>query len=199
MIAMFNFHPLPDEYHYPIASSRITINYPPGATITGQPEVTAGEATISTTENGVVFDMTGLAPGDPLVVRLAFEPGGFSAAPPTWQTQQATQNSRAWIWFVTAALILVGGFAAFFAKSRAYLRTIPKATSYLYKPPLELSPALAGYLAHANNGWQEGLAPAFDLADHHYVTIEQIRQKSLHRQAQFAVTPVEPPQGFTPA
>ncbi len=195
---VLNFQPLPDEYEYPIDSSRITVNYPPEATMTGQPEVSAGEATVSTTENGVVFDMTGLAPGDPLVVRLAFEPGGFSAAPPAWQTQQAAQNSRAWTWFVTAALILVGGFAAFFAKSRAYLRTIPKATSYLYKPPLELSPALAGYLADANIGWQEGLATLFDLAGRGYVTIEQIREKSLLRQAEFAVTLVERPQGLRP-
>ena len=47
---ILDYQALPDEYEYAIDSSRVTMNYPPEARLLGEPEVTAGQATVSATE-----------------------------------------------------------------------------------------------------------------------------------------------------
>lgn len=195
---ILDWQALPDEYEYNIDSSRVTLLFPPGAQLIGEPEVTAGDATITTGTDRVTFDMQDLSPGDPLVVRLAFAPGAFTGEPPIWQTQRQAQNSRAWIWFVAAALLLVGGFFAFYRAARPFTRPAVKADSYLYKPPLDLAPALAGYLANPSIGWHTGLATLFDLAGRGYVEIEQIREKSILRSPEFAISLIKQPQDLRP-
>src|SRR5690606_16271171 len=116
------------------------------------------DAEVSVASDSATFGMQSLAAGDPLVVRLSFAPGVFSATPAVWQTQQAAQNSRAWVWFVVAALVLVGGVTAFYRAARPYMRTIPKANAPIYKPPADLPPALAGYLSNQTIGWHHALA-----------------------------------------
>lgn len=189
---------LPDEYDYAIDSSRVTFNFPPGGELNAAPEVLVGDAEVSVASDSATFGMQSLAAGDPLVVRLSFAPGVFSATPAVWQTQQAAQNSRAWVWFVVAALVLVGGVAAFYRAARPYMRTIPKANAPIYKPPADLPPALAGYLSNQTIGWHHALATLFDLAGRGLVEIEQIREKTTFRAAEFAVTLLERPQGLKP-
>lgn len=193
---VLDWQALPDEYEYSIDSSRVTFNFPPGGTLDQEPDIRAGDATISTEPGSASFQMQELSSGDPLVVRLSFAEGAFSAAPPVWQTQQASQNSQAWVWFVAAGLVLVGGLAAFYRAARPYSRTVPKATSLIYKPPVDLPPALAGYLANQTIGWHHALATLFDLAGRGLLEIEQIGEKSMFRSADFAVTLLNRPQGL---
>ncbi|HMT21684.1 MAG TPA: DUF2207 domain-containing protein, partial [Promineifilum sp.] len=164
---ILDWQALPDEYDYAIGAGEITFTYPAGASLAGQPEVLSDNGErwrYEQSEGSISFFAEDLEPGDPFVARLPFEAGSFTSAAPNWQAQQEAQNSRAWIWFVAAALILIGGLAVLFIKTRSYVRSIPKATTYLYKPPLELSPAIAGFLTNAGVGWHQGLATLFDLA-----------------------------------
>lgn len=195
---VLNFQALPDEYEYAIDSSRVTVHFPPGGQLIGEPDVRAGDATVITESDRVTFEMQNLSPGDPLVVRLAFAPGAFTSAPPAWQAEQESRNSLAWIWFVLGAIILGGGTLAFWRAGRPYLRTVPKATSYLYKPPLELPPALAGFLTNHSINWNHGLATLFDLAARGFVAIDQVREKSLFRSAEFTLTRLEQPAELRP-
>ncbi len=109
---------------------------------------------------------------------------------------QTAQNRYAWVWFVAAAIILAGGLVAFIRAAQPYTRSTPKATTYLYKPPLELSPALAGYLADTAVGWQHGLATLFDLAARGLIEIEQTREQSTFRSPEFDLTLLERPGGL---
>ncbi len=191
---VLDWQALPDEYDYEIDNSRLTIIYPPGGRLNAEPEVRAGNAAITTETDRVHFDMQSLSPGDPLVVRLPFTPGAFTAELPTWQTRQSAQDSRAWIWFVAAAAVLAGGILAFNRAAQPFIRSLPKANSYLYKPPLDLPPAMAGYVANQTVGWQYGLATLFDLAARGFIQIEQITEKTTFRSPEFTVTLLERPQ-----
>lgn len=195
---VLDWQALPDEYDYDIAASRVTVSYPAGATQLDAPEVLTGKADATAGDGQAIFTQGNLSSGDPLVVRLHFAPGSFSDQPPVWQMEQAAQNRYAWVWFVAAALILLGGLAAFIRAARPYSRSVPKATTYLYKPPLALSPALAGYLANTAVGWPHGLATLFDLAARGLIEIEQTREKGPFRSPEFAVTLLERPAGLKP-
>ena len=195
---VLDWQALPDEYDYDIAASRVTVNYPANATQLGAPEVLTGKADATADDGQAVFSQGNLSADDPLVVRLNFAPGSFSDQPPVWQMEQAVQNRYAWIWFVAAALILAGGLLATFRAARPYSRSIPKATTYLYKPPLELSPAMAGYLADKSVSWPHALATLLDLAARGLIEIEQTREKSTFRSPEFDVTLLERPAGLKP-
>lgn len=197
-VDILDYQALPDEYEYTIGSSRVNFILPPGVRLSTPPEVRAGNATVTTDSGRATFEMRELSPGDPLVVRLSFAPGVFTGEVPQWQAQRTTQNSRAWIWFLSAAVILAGGIWAFYSALRPYSRSLPKATSFLFKPPVELSPALAGYLANPTVGWSHGLATLFDLAARGYIEIEQIREKSALRSPEFAITLLDRPQDLKP-
>ncbi|MCL4804024.1 MAG: DUF2207 domain-containing protein [Anaerolineae bacterium] len=195
---ILDFQALPDEYEYAIDSSRVTVHFPPGGRLVAEPDIRAGDATVITEADRVTFDMQNLSPGDPLVVRLAFAPGAFTAAPPVWQAEQESQNSLAWIWFALGAIILGGGTLAFWRAGRPYLWSAPKVNTYLYKPPFELPPALAGYLANHSINWNHGLATLFDLATRGLVEIEQTREKTMFRSAEFTLTRPKQAAGLRP-
>ncbi|MBP9501495.1 MAG: DUF2207 domain-containing protein [Candidatus Promineofilum sp.] len=195
---VLNWQALPDEYEYEIDSSRLTVNFPPSGQLIGEPEITAGSAVITTEPGRAVFDMQNLSSGDPLVVRLSFAPGAFTGAPPDWQAQQASQGSRAWIWITAAVATLAAGFIALIRAARNNLRSVPKAKSYAQKPPLDLPPALAAYLANQSVSWQHALATLFDLAGRGHIEIEQTREKSLLRSAEFTLTLLNHPEGLRP-
>lgn len=193
---VLDWQALPDEYDYDIAASRVTVSYPADMMQLTAPEVLTGKADTTADDGQAIFTQGNLSSGNPLVIRLNFAPGSFSNEPPLWQMEQAAQNSYAWIWFVAAAIVLLGGLAAFIRAARPYSRSVPKATIYLYKPPLELSPALAGYLADTAVGWQHGLATLFELAARGLIEIEQTREKSAFRSPEFDVTLLERPEGL---
>jgi hypothetical protein len=195
---VLNWQALPDEYEYGIASNRVTVSFPAQAQLLGQPEVLAGKSAVAVDGNQAIFTQGNLSAGDPLVVRLSFAPGAFSATPPAWQAQREAQNSRAWIWFVVAAAVLTGGLWAVFAAAHPFTRPTPKATDFLYKPPADLPPALVGYLFNSSIGWQHGLATLFDLAKRGVIEIEQLSEKSLWREAQFTITLLDRPPDLRP-
>jgi hypothetical protein len=183
---------LPDEYEYEIASNRVVVDFPAGAQLLGQPEVTAGKAEATVEGNQAVFTQGHLSAGDPLVVRLNFASGAFSETLPVRQVQAAEQNSRAWIWIAAAAATLVGGILLAIFAARPFRRpSTARADQLLNKPPNELPPALAGYLtgdATASVSWPHALGTLFDLASHGLITIEETAEKKWYGNAEFTVT-----------
>ncbi len=182
---------LPDEYEYTIGASEVRFNFPSSAQLSGPPEVlTSGgpDWRIEQTPSSVTFSAADLSPEDPLVTRLSFVPGTLFTTTPQWQLRQEAQNSRAWIWFALGALVAAGGLLLAFRAAGPYLRSVPKASTHVYKPPFDLPPAHAGYLANPTVSWNLALATLFDLAGRGYVEIEQTADKSLLRSAQFEAT-----------
>lgn len=193
---VLDWQALPDEYEYAIDTGEVQFTYPPTAQLTAAPEIisSGGEAwQMVQGDDHTRFTAQSLPPGAPFVARLPFAPGTLITATPEWQTRQAAQNSRAWIWFVAAALILIGGLSVLIRAARPYLRSVPKANSYLYKPPVDLPPASAGYLANQSVTWHHGMATLFDLAGRGFIEIEQIREKTTFRSPDFAATLLERP------
>lgn len=193
---VLDWQALPDEYEYTIDSSEVRFNYPPTAQLAAAPEVIdSGDVLwqMTQSEEFTSFTTRNLPPGEPFVARIPFAPGTFVTATPQWQTQREAQNSLAWIWFVTAALVLIGGSLALFRAAHPYLRSVPKADSYLYKPPVDFPPALAGFLANQTVVWHHGLATLFDLAGRGLIAIEQIREKTAFRSPDFAIALLDQP------
>lgn len=184
---VLDWQALPDEYEYPIASSRVSVGYPATAQLSGQPQVLAGKADAATSGAQAIFTQGNLSAGDPLVVRLTFTPDSFSGAPPVWQARTESQNSRAWIWATAAAATLIGGLLAAFAGARPYQNKARKASSYLHRPPFELPPALAAFLFNQTVSWQHGLGTLFDLAGRGLIRIEETGEKKWYRSADFDV------------
>ena len=195
---VLDWQALPDEYEYDIASSRVTVTYPPTATRQGAPEVLTGKADVAATDGQVVFTQGNLSAGDPLVVRLNFAPSSFTGSTPAWQAQRQAQNGRAWIWIAAAAVTLIGGLIAVFAATRNYQRPIRKSNSFLHKPPAELPPALAGWLFNQTISWQHALATLFDLAARGLITIEEAVEKKWYQSNQFAITLLNRPGNLRP-
>ena len=188
---VLDWQALPDEYEYTIDSSRVTIAYPPEATLLGQPELLAvggAGSSVSAFNNTAVFEAVNLEPNDPLVTRLTFAPGAFTGTPPLWQSQQAAQNSRAWMWLTAAGATLLAGLLAVIAAVRPYQNAVRKADSFLHKPPYDLPPALAGWLFNQSVSWQHGLATLFDLAGRGHIAIDESAEKKWYQSSEFLIT-----------
>jgi uncharacterized membrane protein len=189
---VLDWQALPDEYEYDIASNRVTVSFPASAQLLGQPEVLAGKADVAVEGNQAIFTQGNLSAGDPLVVRLSFVLGAFSATPPAWQAQREAQNSRAWISIVAAAATLLGGILLAIIAARPYQKpSAARSDAMLHKPPNELPPALAGYLtgdSTASVGWHHALATLFDLAGRGLITINETAEKKWYSNAEFDVT-----------
>ena len=197
-VDVLDWQALPDEYEYDIAGSTVTVNYPAGATRLGEPQVLVGKAEAAAGDGQVVFSQGNLSSGDPLVVRLNFAPGSFNDVMPNWQIEAIQIRSRAWIWITAAAVTLAGGLLALFAAARPYQRTIRKANSFLHKPPMDMPPALAGWLFNQTISWQHGLATLFDLAGRGLIRIEEMAEKKWYESNQFDVTLLNRPGNLRP-
>ncbi len=195
---VLDWQALPDEYEYDIASSTVVVSYPAEATRQGEPEVTAGKADFTTGSNQVVFTQGNLSAGDPLVARLSFAPGSFAGAPPAWQTQREAQNRWSWAWIAAAVATLAGGLVAIFAAMRGFGQSTRKTDSLLHKPPVDLPPALAGWLFNQSITWPHGLATLLDLAGRGVVAIEEATEKKWYRSADFLITLLKQPADARP-
>lgn len=189
---VLDWQALPDEYEYDIASNRVTVEFPDPVQLLGQPEVRVGKSDVTVEGNRAIFTQGNLSAGDPLVVRLAFAPGGFSETLPTRQIRAAEQNSRAWLWIAAAIATLLGGIWLVVAAVRPFRQpNVARSDHLLHKPPNELPPALAGYLtgdAMTGVGWPHALGTLFDLAGRGLITIEETAEKKWYNNAEFTLT-----------
>ncbi|MBN1659095.1 MAG: DUF2207 domain-containing protein [Anaerolineae bacterium] len=75
---------LPEEREYPIDASRVTVIYPDGVRLAGEPAVEYGNARLETTPGRVVFQARDVDVEDLLIIRIPFEPGSLVTVPPEW-------------------------------------------------------------------------------------------------------------------
>ncbi len=83
-----DWNALPTDHDYPIKSSRVRVAYPPAVSLTGQPAVTRGEASIARAPNEVIYRAENIKPNDPLTISLHFPENSLITTLPTWQRRQ---------------------------------------------------------------------------------------------------------------
>jgi hypothetical protein len=183
---------LPDDYEYAIGRSQVTLTYPPTAVLLAPPTILAGDATVAAEASQVSFTARDLAPGDPLVVGLRFQPGSLISAPPAWQARQAEQNRFGWLWLLGAGLALAGGMGGLLVALAPYQRSKAKPAGVTYHPPADLPPALAGalYSGGGQPGWQHALGTLFDLAERGLLVIEERPQEKWYSRRDYTVRQV---------
>ena len=85
---------IPEEHDYKIASSTITLRYPPTATLLEEPELLGREATVETSDNQVVLTTRDIDEDEDVVVQALFAPGSVIASAPAWQVQAAERSKQ---------------------------------------------------------------------------------------------------------
>ncbi|MCB9421407.1 MAG: DUF2207 domain-containing protein [Ardenticatenaceae bacterium] len=186
---------LPDEYEYTIAHSTTTINYPAGLELVGQPEVQAGQPTVSRDGNQVRFTSQNLQPNSPLVVGLRFPAGSILTAPPEWQARQETQSAQTPIWIGVSAAILAAGLTVLFTRIMRYRPRATTRPGVVYEPPSKLAPGIAGTLLtyDANPTWANALGTLFSLAEQGVLEIDESPEQKWYRKHDFLIRLLEEP------
>ncbi|MEJ2747094.1 MAG: DUF2207 domain-containing protein, partial [Anaerolineae bacterium] len=186
---------LPDEYEYTIASSTTTISYPAGVELIGEPQVQAGQATVSRDGNLIRFTSQNLQPNDPLVVGLRFPAGSILTAPPKWQARQETQSAQMPIWIGISAAILAAGLAVLFTRIMRYRPRVTTHPGIVYEPPSKLAPGIAGTLLtyDANPTWANALGTLFSLAEQGVLEIDESPEQKWYRKHDFLIRLLEEP------
>jgi hypothetical protein len=178
---------IPSDHEYRSQASRITVSYPSGMAVAGQPQLT-GTTSFQVESNGdpLVLNAGPVEPDTPLVLILNFSPGTFISSAPAWQVAEAARAERA----AKTAPFTVGGFlVAFFGLISGLIitasrqdpsdgTTLPASASRPVSPPADYKPAVATALAaRANPGLMHSLAALIDLAQRGFISIEQIPGK----------------------
>ncbi len=186
---------LPDEYEYTIASSTTTISYPAGLELVGEPQIQAGQATISRDGSQLRFTSQNLQPNDPLVVGLRFPAGSILTAPPEWQARQETQSAQTPIWIGIGAAILASGLTVLFTRIMRYRPRAITRPGVAYEPPSKLAPGIAGTLLtyDANPTWANALGTLFGLAEQGVLEIDESPEKKWYRPHDFLIRRLEEP------
>jgi hypothetical protein len=183
---------VPEEHDYKIASSTITLRYPPEAELLATPTLHGREATVTASDGQTVFTTVDIDEDEDVVVEALFEPGSVIAGPPAWQVQAAERSKQ-----VRSALpaglaaglaTLLAGAGVFVWYWRRNTRPQPPRAAVPYQPSEPLSedpPAFGATLARTG---MPPLATFFDLAQRGVLRIEEVpgrwgRKFALDRQA----------------
>ena len=190
---------IPEEHDYKIASSTITLRYPPTATLLEQPKLLGREAAVETSDNQVVLTTRDIDEDEDVVVQALFAPGSVIASAPSWQVQAAerSKQDRAVVPLAIGAwlLTMLAGAGLFVWYWRRNARPKPPRPASPFmptEPPSEDPPAVGANLAGTGN---PPLATFFDLAQRGVLRIEETPQRwgrhfTLYRQP--ASEPLKP-------
>ena len=168
---------VPEEHEYTIDSSTITLRYPQGVALAGEPELSQPAQVVETSGTEVRLEAGNVDEDDPVILTADFQAGSLITAPPQWQARQArrSQDLRGALPFGlgSAAIVLLGALAAIFGAMRGAQREgfiAPDAPQRLTSPPADLPPALGVKLA---SGSAPGMATLFDLARRGFLRFEE--------------------------
>jgi hypothetical protein len=182
---------VPEEHEYPIASSTITLRYPPTARLLEEPQLRGRDATVETGENQVILTTYEIDEDEDVVVQALFAPGSVIASPPKWQAQAAERSRQVrsalplGIGALLATLLLGAGVLVWYW--RAHTRSQPPRPAGPFRPtepPSEDPPAFGTALTGAGI---PPLATFFHLAQRGVLRIEETpgrwgRNFTLYRQ-----------------
>ncbi len=168
---------IPEEHDYAIASSTITLRYPPTASLLEDPQLLGRKATVESGDGQAVLTTTAIDADEDVVVQALFAPGSVIAEPPAWQSRAAerSQQVRAALPLGLAAGLatLLAGAGLFVWYWRRNSRPQPPRAAVPYKPsepPSQDPPAFGATLARTGT---PPLATFFDLAQRGVLRIEE--------------------------
>jgi hypothetical protein len=194
---------LPNQYEYPIRTSKVLVTWPEAARLIGSPTLEKGNAQIETNAAHATFTAHDLKANSPLLVTMRFQPGSVIATPPHWQARQASARQSTPLFIAMAvALLMVGSISLFIFWMRHRGETLPAAddTAYPTAPPSDLPPALAGALNGygAEPAWPNALATVFDFARRGVVSIEEAPEHPWYRSHEFVIQAQAQPDNLRP-
>lgn len=155
---------IPEDHDYSIDRSTVTLIYPPGAAVLGEPILNwnfdaAWEA------NRVILTATAIGVDQDLILTARFAPDSLTSAAPQWQIQKeqaaaATAKALPAGLFASITILLLGGLGLF-----TYLRADRRdlnisAVSYTANPPSDVGPAIVGKLTKQQHSFMGAI---FDL------------------------------------
>jgi hypothetical protein len=182
---------IPEEHDYEIASSAVTLSYPPSTALIAEPRVRDHRAAVESSAGQSTFQVQDIGVDEELVVEARFTPGSLLSAPPAWQAAQQERRQYtqpALILGLGAGLLTVLlasiGLLAFARRFRRPQASQPGAPFRRTDPPSAAPPAFAAKLAGSGN---PALAAMFDLAQRGALRIDEQasrwgRSFTLHRQ-----------------
>ncbi len=180
---------LPDDYDYAIASSTVTVTYPRSAALAGAPRLQRGSGILTTGASQATFRAANLRPDSPLIIEMRFAPGSLVSELPQWQARRMGANRLAST-FIAAALGLFGlgliGLWALWNRHRRETEPVAGLRS-VTRPPIELSPALAGASRSGAIEWQQAHATLLDLARRGVLSIEESPDRPWYRRYEYVI------------
>lgn len=187
---LVRYQPLPENFDFPIESATVTISYPPEASLTQEPSITAGLGTITRSEGQITVTAQNIAPNETLVLDIPFASGSLIEEPPQWQLRQAQGRALLPLWLTSGLAVVFGSLLGVITLWR---RNRPQFDTRLWAmdtPPTDHSPGVAGLLASGGLTvtWSHALSTMFDLARRGYVHIEEIPKKGWFSRTDFWVT-----------
>ena len=192
---------IPEEHDYEIASSTVTLSYPPSTALIAEPRVRDHRAVVESSAGQSTFQVQDIGVDEELVVEARFAPGSLLSAPPAWQAAQQERRQHtqpalilglgAGLLTVLLASVWLWSFARRFRRPQASQSGAPFRRT---DPPSQAPPAFAAKLVSSGN---PALAVIFDLAQRGALRIDEQasrwgRSFTLHRQpAQGVLRPHE--------
>ena len=152
------------------------------------------KCSISSDGSVITASATNLAAGENMTVALGFTNGTFRGYEPTlW-------DRIVGLWVISAIVTSIGGFISIFWLSFRYYKMSNRTKELKPIPTEYIPPKNASVLVSAQVGDEtrsETTAQLIDLAVRHFITITQIREKSLFKQAEYVLEIVKPTQDLS--
>lgn len=176
----FLWQAIPTEHDYAIASSTITITYPPDAQLNGEPVLAGKKGIYQSDKNSFSFTVTDLKPNEGVQVNAVFKKDSLSKTTPAWQMKQLEKQNQIakvvpnGVWAGLVIYLLVS--AGIFLDSRKLKRKLPRPGPVPFNGSIPSSekPAIAAWLAASGNAYNpsQGLATMFDLCRQGVISIK---------------------------
>jgi len=137
------------DHGYRIDSGRITVAWPPGVRLAGEPKANR-KANIQTSGQVIAYEAGGLDKNRGFTVSVPFVQGSILSQPPVWQQEAKRRSAElgqaiATAIAIVAPLLLIGVLLVVRLRSAKTVRLAP-GPSVLTSPPDDLTPALVGAL-----------------------------------------------------
>ena len=191
---------LPGSRGYIVRSGIVTLHYPEGATLVGQPVVQPVVAA-SLEERAVAFVVSELGAGQGVRVAVRFAPGTVTSATPEWQARRARGLKAAPAFATGAGVILLSGFAWILLFWNSHRREpVVGDRDRRSAPPGDLPAALAGALTKTGQSpvWADAFGAIIDLARRGLVRIEESPDRTWYQRREFIIRLVQRSDGLRP-
>ncbi len=186
---------VPEEHEYEIRASRITINYPPELSPSGDPALDGAPFSLEQAPGQIEFQVLNIPRDTPLIVDVHFPQGSLISQPPAWQSRQVerTRESGAALPYALAAgggifAVILAGLGVFLRKNRLeFPQTIQP--GIVTSPPDDLTPAQAGYLLNRISPTLNHIfAGLLDLTRRGWLRMQEVQGRGLFKTKDFVIT-----------